>query len=42
MAGTEEKPSDDWGTVVAKWTFICTLVLAVLYAGSVFLFILPH
>ena len=42
MADHEDEPSDDWGTVVARWTFICTLVLAVLYVGSVFIFILPH
>jgi hypothetical protein len=40
MAEEETPPSDDWGTVVAKWTFISTLVLAALYVGSVFLFIL--
>ncbi|MFI5370134.1 MAG: hypothetical protein ACHQ52_01155 [Candidatus Eisenbacteria bacterium] len=42
MADKETPPSDDWGTVVAKWTFICTMVLAALYVGSVFLFILPR
>ena len=42
MAGNDDKTADDWGTVVAKWTFICTLVLAVLYVASVFVFILPH
>jgi hypothetical protein len=42
MAGLEPEPPADWGTTVAKWTYIFTLVLAALYVGSVFLFILPH
>ena len=42
MAGNDDKPSDDWGSEVAKWTFITTVVLAILYVGSVFLFILPR
>jgi hypothetical protein len=40
MADHEERPSDDWGDVVAKWTFISTAVLAVLYVASVFIFIM--
>ncbi len=42
MADHHDEHDDDWGTTVAKWTTICTVVLAVLYVGSVFLFILPH
>ena len=42
MAGYDDPHDDEWGTTVAKWTTICTVVLAVLYVGAVFLFILPH
>ena len=42
MADLSDRPSDDWGTVVARWTFIGTAILAILYVGSVFLFILPR
>ncbi len=28
------------GEVVARWTFYCTLIGAVLYVGAVFLFVL--
>lgn len=42
MAGYHDERDDEWGTTVAKWTMILTVVLAVLYVGSVFLFILPH
>lgn len=40
MAGHDDKPSETWGNDVAKWTFIFTVVLAVLYIGTVLLFIL--
>ena len=40
MGDPHDRPSDDWSHVVAKWTFLGTLVLAVLYIGSVFAFIL--
>jgi hypothetical protein len=36
----DEKFSDDWGVVVARWTLIWTLVLAVLYVGAVLVFVL--
>ena len=40
MADANDRPDDDWAERVAKWTFVVTLVLAVLYVGAVFLFIL--
>ncbi len=40
MAEHGDRPDDHWGDVVAKWTFVTTLVLAILYVGSVFVFIL--
>ena len=40
MADHSDRPDDDWGDVVAKWTFVSTVILAALYAGSVFVFIL--
>ena len=40
MADNSDYPSDDWGDVVAKWTFVFVVVLAALYIGAVFLFIL--
>ncbi len=40
MADHGEQPSPNWGQDVAKWTFILTVVLAVLYVGAVFAFIL--
>ena len=42
MADDGDRPSDDWGDVVARWTFIWTLILAILYGLSVFVFILPR
>lgn len=36
----DERPSDDWGNAVAKWTFWFTLGLAVLFVGYVFITIL--
>ena len=40
MSDQSDRPDDDWADVVAKWTFVFTVVLAVLYVGSVFVFIL--
>lgn len=40
MVGNDDDPTGDWGDNAAKWTFILTLVLAVLYVGAVVLFIL--
>ena len=40
MGEHEERPDDHWADGVAKWTFIMLGVLAVLYVGSVFIFIL--
>jgi hypothetical protein len=39
MAGGEER-SDDWGNHVAKWTTLWTVILAALFVGAVFIFIL--
>jgi hypothetical protein len=36
----DEQFSDDWGDGVARWTMIVTVVLAVLYVGSVLMFVL--
>jgi hypothetical protein len=36
----DEQFSDDWGDEVARWTMIVTVVLAVLYVGSVLMFVL--
>ena len=41
MTGHEEGAGGEWADAVAKWTFVVTLVLALLYVGSVFAFILP-
>ncbi len=40
MADHGDRPDDDWAQTVAKWTFITTLVLAALYVGSVFAFVM--
>jgi hypothetical protein len=40
MADHSDRPDDDWADGVAKWTFISTVILAVLYCGAVFVFIL--
>ena len=42
MADHSDRPDDDWGEVTARWTFIATVVLALLYVGAVFGFILPR
>lgn len=36
----EDERSEDWGNGVARWTFNATAILAVLYVGSIFAFIL--
>lgn len=38
--GEEETRDDQWGNKVAKWTFILTVLSALGFVGSVFLFIL--
>ncbi len=40
MADHSDELPDDWADTVAKWTFLGTVVLAVLYVGSVIVFIL--
>ena len=40
MAGHEERPSDEWGNEVAKWTFILTVILTALYVGAVFIYVM--
>lgn len=40
MADHGDRPSESWGHDVAKWTFILTMLLTVLYVGAVFVFIL--
>jgi hypothetical protein len=42
MGEHSDRPPDDWGDVVARWTFISSVVLAVLYVGSIFVFILSR
>jgi hypothetical protein len=38
MAQHREADSDDWGNVVARHTFIVTIVLAVLFVGAMIFF----
>lgn len=40
MGDSSDHTPDDWADQVAKWTFILTVILAVLYIGTVLLFIL--
>ena len=40
MSDDQDHFDDDWADVVAKWTFVFTVVLAVLYVGSVVIFVL--
>jgi len=40
MADHDDRPDDDWADVVAKWTFVSTVILAVLYVASVFVFVM--
>jgi hypothetical protein len=42
MADHSDRPSDDWGDQVAKWTFVLSLVLAVFYVGFVLTFVLSR
>jgi len=39
MSEHSDRPSDDWGPVVGKWTFVSAVVLAALYVGAVVLFV---
>jgi hypothetical protein len=34
MAEHGDRPSEEWGDFVAKWTFILTAILAALYVGA--------
>ena len=38
----EGREADDWGDGVARWTFWTTVILAILYVGTVFVFILSN
>ena len=40
MAGGDETRDDQWGNKVARWAFIITVIGAVLFVGSVAIFIL--
>jgi hypothetical protein len=40
MAGGDESRDDQWGNITARKTFIWTLISAVLFVGSVAVFIL--
>ena len=40
MADDKDHASDDWGNVVAKWTFILTVILAALYIATVIFYVL--
>ena len=40
MADHSDRPSDDWGNVVGKWTFLLTVILAALYAAAVIFYVL--
>jgi hypothetical protein len=40
MAEHSDRPPDDWANHVAKWTFVATVVLTVLYVGGVVAFVL--
>lgn len=39
MADESDRPSDEWGNTVGRWTFILTVILTALYLGAVLLFI---
>ncbi|MFN8589724.1 MAG: hypothetical protein U0704_18195 [Candidatus Eisenbacteria bacterium] len=39
MADHSDRPTEDWGNNVAKWTFILTIILAALYVGAVILYV---
>ena len=40
MADDHDGPDDQWGNKLAHMTFIWTLILAAMYCGVVFIFIL--
>lgn len=40
MAGGDESRDDQWGNVIARKTFIFTVISAVLFVGAVAIFIL--
>jgi hypothetical protein len=40
MADHDDRPSDDWGDVTAKWTTLATVALAVLYVAAVLFYVL--
>ena len=40
MADDHDERDPQWGNTVARWTFLFTVILAVLYCGAVFIFIL--
>jgi len=39
MAEHSDRPSDDWGPVITRWTFVVAVILAALYVGAVVLFV---
>lgn len=40
MADSPDHASDaNWGTTVAKWTFVLTVILAALYVGAVIVYV---
>ena len=40
MAGDEDSRDDAWGNVIARKTFIFTVISAVLFVGAVAIFVL--
>ena len=42
MADDDDRRDDEWGNFVARRTFLLTVILGALYAGSVFFFILRY
>ena len=40
MADHGERPDDDWANWVAKRTFLATVVLVVLYLGTVLFYVM--
>jgi hypothetical protein len=40
MAGGDESRDDQWGNVIARKTFLFTVISAVLFVGAVAIFIL--
>jgi len=35
-----DRPTDDWSHKVGHWTFVWTAVLAALYVGTVFVYVM--